>query len=312
MPTTPTDIPSLITYIEETFTANGIRAITGPEAQEAFLSIISIMPPTLFHDLTVSVANGGIGGIANGTVFAEGTFVQDILIALLRQVVPPTYTPPTVSLVSSVDATINKELGAQISPVLTPTFHQNDAGALASWSIQEDGSQISTSAPYTDTNRQLVAATTTYQAFATYSQGACKNDSFGNQSCGGRVIAGTVGSNIITYNAFRALFLGTPDTTPATSDDVRNDATSQILNPQVGTKFVIDVPYLSATVMFAYPATIEDVSIVECDGSRVEGLFTKTLVNVQGANGFTAISYKVFVFTPVERFQTTARYYITL
>ncbi len=90
---------------------------------------------------------------------------------------------------------------------------------------------------------------------------------------------------------------------------------SYVLNPSNGTTFTISIPVGAVKVTFAYPASLRDVTsviYVEGLGADVKGAFTKTLVDVEGASGYTAISYKVYTFVPVEAFGATATYNVTV
>ena len=87
------------------------------------------------------------------------------------------------------------------------------------------------------------------------------------------------------------------------------------INPIVGSQLVIPIALGSTTVAFAYPAALQDVTsvlYVELSNSEVKTLFTKTLVNVEGANGFTQMSYKVYTFTPIQPFQAAVTYRVII
>lgn len=299
-------------YILSTFTANGVRDITGPEAQEAFIGILDLMSSKLQADLGVSVEAGKVGGAKNGATLLAGTTVESVLRTILREAVPPTYSAPTLTLNTSL-TDLNREIGSIISPTFTKSFIQNDGGVEVTRYLTKNGSQIATSIPYTDLNYQLTGSVA-YQLFATYAQGNCKNNSLGTQDCTGRIQPGTASSNVITYNAWRRLFYGTPVSSISTSAGVRSLANSS-LNPLVGTSFVINIPGGSQRVVFAYPAVLQDPSSIkyrEFGGCEVKAIFTKTIVSVEGANGYTSIDYKVFTYQPIEAFQVAANYEVTI
>lgn len=299
-------------YILSTFTANGVRDITGPEAQDAFIGILDLLSPKLQADLGISVEDGKVGGAVNGVTLPTGTTIESVLRTILREAVPPTYLAPALTLITSVTE-LQKEIGTTISPVFTKTFVQNDGGVEVTRYLTKDGSQIATALPYTDINHQLVADVA-YQLFTTHGQGACKNNSLGVQDCTGRIQPGTVSSNIITYNAWRKLFYGVPVSAVLNSTNVRALSNS-ILRPLVGTNFTINIPGGSQRVVFAYPASLQDPSSIkyrEFGNCEIKAIFTKTIVSVEGAEGFTAIDYKVFTYEPIEAFQVAANYEITI
>lgn len=68
-----------------------------------------------------------------------------------------------------------------------------------------------------------------------------------------------------------------------------------------GTKFNITIPAGCKQVVIAYPATVRDISAIADSGAfgtDIKGSFAKQTVEVEGANGYTAIEYKVYVYTP--------------
>lgn len=307
-----TNITDLRNYILATFTANGVRDITGPEAQDAFIGILDLLAPTLTEELIVSVGAGQVGGAFNGDVLTQGEFIEAVLRKILREPVPPTYVLPVTTLNSSV-TTLNNEIGTIISPTFDGLYTQNDGGVAVTRYLTKNGVNIATSSPYTDSS-VVLDSTKTYQTFITYGQGACKNNSLGDQDCTHRIQPGTAASNLIIYNGYRKAFWGVPVVVVNSSATVRALSNGS-LSPQVGSAFVINIPAGSQRVVFAYPATLQDPTSVkykEFGNCEVKGIFTKTTVSVEGASGFTAIDYKVFTYEPIESFQIASTYEVTI
>ena len=68
-------------------------------------------------------------------------------------------------------------------------------------------------------------------------------------------------------------------------------------------------------IVFAYPASIRDVSsVIDVGGmnAEIKTAFTKYEVQVEGANGYTAAAYKVYVMDRAEATTGTNTYTITL
>lgn len=85
-----------------------------------------------------------------------------------------------------------------------------------------------------------------------------------------------------------------------TSGNIRS-LQSSLLNLSNGSNFTINISAGTTNVVFAYPASLQDVTKVEYVqglGSDVKTNFIKTTVNVEGLNGYTAIPYKVYKYTP--------------
>lgn len=309
------DIATLREYITDVFTANGTREITGPDAWDALTGIVDLISPTLQVQLVAQLGSGSVGGVTTGTTFTAGATLESVLRAILIQAIHPTYAAPTA--VENTDTpTLNQEVGSLISATLSYIFTQNNAGAQTGVTLFKNGTQISTAMPYMDASVTLGdSAPVAYQASIAYAQGACINNNLGTPDCTGRIIAGAVNTNTITYNGYRKVFWGVPVAPPASSSDVRGNLSSSALNPANGTQFTIHIPAGSLNVAFAYPATLEDVAsvlYVEASNQQVKGNFTSTIISVQGANSYTAINYKVWVFTPVEAFTEAATYLVTI
>jgi hypothetical protein len=313
MPYPFSNLAELIAYIEATFTANGTKDITGPEGRDALKGIIQFLNPNLLQELIAELGEGGsVGGVYTDDTFAIGTSLEDVLRAILRKAIHPEYEDPTATLASDI-VVYSREIGDIISPVFNGSFDQNDAGGEITRALKRNGTTISASVPYEDTSIEINEVKT-YLLAVTHGQGACKLNNLGDTDCFGRIEAGIVNSNNIIYTPYRKCFFGFPATTPTTSANVRA-LTEDFLNPQEGTQFTINIPIGAVKVCFAYPASLRDVESVlyeEFANTEVKDIFVKTTVNVEGANGFTAISYKVFTFTPVEPFTTEATYNVTI
>ena len=68
-------------------------------------------------------------------------------------------------------------------------------------------------------------------------------------------------------------------------------------------------------MIIAYPATLRDVtSILDVNGlnAEIKSGFTKTEVQVEGANGFDAIAYKVYTMDYAKANDTANTYKVTI
>ena len=90
---------------------------------------------------------------------------------------------------------------------------------------------------------------------------------------------------------------------------------NKTLNPQNGTSFTINIPVGATSVIFCYPATLRAVTSVtytELGNANVTDTFTETNVSVEGANGYIAIPYRCYVYTPSVPFSSSATYVVTI
>lgn len=158
--------------------------------------------------------------IPPGTVIGIGANLWPTIKAMLAPYTHAAYTAPTAGL-SGVTAPNNFEVGQTVNIAFTTVFNQNDAGAETTMDVAKDGTLlVSVGGVYSDSIVVALAAIN-YQAIAHYAQGAIKNDSNGNPDATGRIAAGSVASNTLTYQGYRAMFYGAAATEAATSADAR-------------------------------------------------------------------------------------------
>ena len=88
------------------------------------------------------------------------------------------------------------------------------------------------------------------------------------------------------------------------------------LNPSNGTSFTINIPSGATSVSFAYPDTLRDVdSVIYVEGLNAEiksAFGSPQSISVNGANGFAAIGYKVYTYTPASTYSQNVTYIVTI
>ena len=117
--------------------------------------------------------------------------------------------------------------------------------------------------------------------------------------------------NIFVYAAALAT---DPPVIPTSSAEIKALAKS-VFRPAKGSTFTISVPGGATIVIFAYPATLQDVSrvfYVEGFNADIKRVFTQTTVEVEGDEGVPAEDYRVYSFIPVEAFAYTVTYNVTI
>lgn len=261
-----------------------------------------------------------VGSFKNGDVIPADTSADAIFRKLLQVQIPPVYTAPTISAsVSSGSKAGSYEEGTSVNPTISSSFTKNDAGALTNIVIKKNGTEVktSTTSPATHAETFVVSGTTTFNATATYAEGAVKQDNFGEDYSTGHIVAGSITSGNITYTGYRKYFWGADSKTAAatTSADVRGFANSSTKAAANGTTFTVSVTAGQTRATFAYPATLRDVSsvkYVEMGNDESKVFFNKTTVDVEGANGHTAISYKVYTYIPDQPFPSNMTLNVTI
>jgi len=259
---------------------------------------------------TLTVTNA-VGGFRLGDTIAATDSAWDITRRLLNPVVPPEYDIPTLTLSGSTP--LAREIGENIAPTLTPTFTQNDGGAISEYRLYRGGSAIYTSAiatATTDTEFPLIA-NVTYNSQVDYAEGPIKQDSEGEDYPEGRIPAGTVTSSNVTYVPQRRGFYGvlTDDTIPNTDAFIRALPNS-VMNPANNSQMIVDVPAGARGCIFAYPGLLRaPTSIIQQSlGMNLINAFEQLTVQVPGANGYAPMDYRVYYLLPEFPFASTERY----
>lgn len=248
---------------------------------------------------------GSIGGLNDGAEIPVGTTLDEFIAMLTQKAIPPTYNQPGVTCrVSSGTAAGNYEVGTEISTVIQGTFTQNDAGALTTIEIKKGSDSVlsqASSPVTTDTQTfTLGEGTVSFTATATYVDGPVKENNLGQPDATGQIKAGSKTSSAVNFVGKRNLFYGTGvgSVPEITSENVRA-LTNKKLGPANGITFTINIAVGQQYVIFAYPATLRDVTTVKYEETNDSGMaasFTKTNISVQGANGAAGADYKVFSY----------------
>lgn len=257
-------------------------------------------------DLLTTAAIGNIT-LVNGqaTIAAAGKNLKQVFDTIFVKETNPTVTQPS----ASISAPNNKayEVGTNVTPSYTATlkagtyqFGPATGITATSWAVTDTNSGSATTATGSFT-AFTVEDGTNYKitAVATYEDGAIPKTNTGNDYPAGQIKAGSKSATSAAVTGYRCGFYGTA----TTKDDTINSAFIRGLSgkttaaPAQGNTWTLNVPVGAMRVVFAYPATLRDVnSVLDVNGlnAEIKTAFTKTEIDVEGANGYTAKSYKVF------------------
>lgn len=262
-------------------------------------------------DLSTTNAIGNIT-LTNGmgTVPSAGKNLIETWNSIFVKEKNPTVTQPSVS----ISAPQNKayEVGTSVTPTFTATLNAGSyqfgakdgavgTGVTATaWEVTDTASH--TLAANTGSFDALVVADdTNYKitAKATYGDGNIPVTNCGSDYVAGQIKAGSKSNTSAAITGFRKTFYGTLTTKDElTSDAIRGLTGKSTSALKAGSKFTVSVPVGALRVVIAYPASIRDInSILDVNGMRAEikTAFTISQIDVEGANNYTAIAYKVAV-----------------
>ena len=166
----------------------------------------------------VTAIGVSIGSVNDGDTLLKGMSFTDFAKKILQKRIAPTYTAPSVSLKTNAKSVLERGTSATI--VITPTFTQNDAGAVTGYELFRDGVSIYTDtscSSYTDTISTLSGTSIQYTCKVTYADGAIKNDNMGDPDTTGQILAGSITGTASKINIALKYYYGNSATNTISS-----------------------------------------------------------------------------------------------
>lgn len=275
------------------------------------------------EDLLTTAAIGNIT-LTNGqaTIPSTGKNLKEVFNAIFVEEKNPTITQPSVALTFAQAGAY--EVGTSVTPQysasLNPGSYQYGpaTGVTATaWQITDTASHSADTASG-QFDPVVVADGTNYTitAQATHGAGATPKTNVGNDYAAGAIQAGTKSRTSSAITGYRNSFYGTVESKDAvTSAIVRGLAGKSGKALANGATFNVPIPVGALRVIIAYPATLRDVtSIQDVNGmsAEIKSGFTQSTVQVEGANGATAIDYKVYTLDFANANDTANTYKVTI
>ena len=266
----------------------------------------------LQNDITMAGNYSQIGNLTkdqNGTAtFAtKGKSVAEALTEIFSKRLQPTITSnPAVTLTFGQAKAY--EVGTTVSPTYSASLSSGSytygpaTGITAtSWEISDTAGNTADTASgsFADV---VVTDNTNYKitAKANYGAGVVAFDNLGATSHPEiKIAAGSATKTSGAITGYRNTFYGTvTEKAEVTSTIIRSLSGKSNKALANGNSFTINIPVGAVRVIFAYPATLQDVSSVkDVNGlnAEIKSAFTKSSITVAGAGADTGIAYKVYV-----------------
>lgn len=237
---------------------------------------------------------------------AEGKTLEEVWDTIFVTELPPTVEEPKVTLGAQKFKAY--EVGEKVRPTYNVELSAGKysygpaTGITASaWSVK-DTKGVELTSIVGAFSELVVRDNTSYRitATATHGAGAIPVTNLGNEYPDGRIAAGTKSATSAAITGYRNGFYGTAADKEAAIDSafVRSLANKSGKTPAAGNVWNLAIPVGAMRIVFAYPATIRDVSsVLDVNGlnAEIKSAFTKYTVSVEGANGYEGIDYKVYV-----------------
>lgn len=246
------------------------------------------------------------------TVPAKDKSWYDVFMDAYSQDKNPTITQPSVSL--TANAIKAYEVGTKVTPTYTATFNAGsyeygpETGVtVTAWSVT-DGNETKTTASGSFAEL-TVADDTSYSitATATYGEGAIPKTALDAEYADGKISAGSKSATKGTLTGYRSFFYGVLDTSsveaPLTSAIVRGLTNGGAYNSSK--TFTLNGSATAKRIVIAVPSNstrtgLKEVILTSAMNTPVTDSYVKTAagVQVEGANGATAIDYDVWTYEP--------------
>lgn len=272
-------------------------------------------------DLTATAPVGVVEIPASGstTIAAAGKSLKDVLASILAKRLAPKAVAPTASI-NFTNATKSLEVGTTVTPTYAATFTPGSYTygpatgiEVTAWSVSDGTTTLTTASgsfpELTIGDQAGSPATVSLTATATHTQGAVPVDNLGDEVPGVQIAAGSVSATTSTkLTCYRNFFYGgLPTSTaeaPLTSDFIRGltkggaYAGAKTLTVNAGAQG-------AKRVVVAYPkstarAGLKEVLLTSSMNADITDAYVAQEVNVEGANGYAAIPYTVYVYEPAE------------
>lgn len=264
----------------------------------------------LTKDITITAPIGvhSIPSSGSKTLTSQGMNVQAFFEYLGAEEKNPTKTNPAVTV--NFPQAGSKEVGTTVTPTYTATLSTGSytygpaTGITAkAWEVTDSNSGTASTANGSFTAFTVADDTNyTITAKATYDAGATPVTNLGNPYPAGVIAAGSATKTSGSVTGFRKYFYGSK-TAPVTlnSDNIRGLTNS---SSAVGSSKTFDMAVVEGAnqVIIAFPTatgkTLSKVLDQGAFGTDIVANFVKSTVSVEGAGGYTAVNYDVWVYSP--------------
>lgn len=235
---------------------------------------------------------------------------------------------PTITAQPAVSLTFSQAKAYEVGTVVTPTYSASlSAGSYTyspatgitaqTWEVTNTAGGSATTATGTFDDVTVVDGISyTITAKATYNEGAVANDNLGSPSSPEiKIVAGSASKTSSAITGYRNTFYGTTTNKTALDSDTIRTLTKSGKALANGNKFTITIPVGAVRVVFAYPATLRDVtSVTDTNGlgAEIKSAFTMQEMTVKGAGSDAGIKYKVYVKENADPVKTANTYNVTI
>ena len=256
-------------------------------------AILAMYAKKFTKDVVVNFGGGSLGKYLNGsTIPSKGKTLDEFLLDLVSKSVAPSFSAPSVSIGASPSAGAY-EIGYDPGVVtLNSTYNKNDGGNATSTLFYKSSNVLSA-----NTNSPGPLTTTiSYSVTVNYAAGtSTKKDNLGTPYPNTISIGST--STSLSFSSYSKRYWGgiSVPFNNSTIYDVTALSPSPNADNSGGSKGISATIAISGTqyAYYAYPATNADLTSIMYNNFESINTFTKTIVQIKNAQGYTQ-NYKVY------------------
>jgi hypothetical protein len=256
-------------------------------------AILAMYAKKFTKDVVVNFGGGSLGKYANGTTIpSKGKTLDEFLLDLVSKSVAPSFSAPSVSIGASPSAGAY-EIGYDPGVVtLNSSYNKYDGGNATSTLFYKSGTVLSanTNSPGPITTSVSYSVTVNYAAGT-----STKPDNLGTSYP--NTITASSTSAALSFSSYSKRYWGgvsVPFNT-TTVYDITAFSPSPNADNSGGSKGITATIAISGTqyAYYAYPATNADLTSIMYNNFQSIDTFTKTIVQIKNAQGYTQ-NYKVY------------------
>jgi hypothetical protein len=256
-------------------------------------AILAMYAKKFTKDVVVNFGGGSLGKYANGTTIpSKGKTLDEFLLDLVSKSVAPSFSSPSVSI-GAIPGAGAYEIGYDPGVVtLYSSYNKNDGGNATSTLFYKTGTVLSanTNSPGPITTSVSYSVTVNYAAGT-----STKPDNLGTSYP--NTITASSTSATLSFSSYSKRYWGgvsVPFNT-TTVYDITALSPSPNADNSGGSKGITATIAISGTqyAYYAYPATNADLTSIMYNNFQSIDTFTKTIVQIKNAQGYTQ-NYKVY------------------
>ena len=256
-------------------------------------AILAMYAKKFTKDVVVNFGGGSLGKYANGTTIpSKGKTLDEFLLDLVSKSVAPSFSSPSVSI-GAIPGAGAYEIGYDPGVVtLYSSYNKNDGGNATSTLFYKTGTVLSanTNSPGPITTSVSYSVTVNYAAGT-----STKPDNLGT-SYPNTISTGSTSASL-NFSSYSKRYWGgvsVPFNT-TTVYDITALSPSPNADNSGGSKGITATIAISGTqyAYYAYPATNADLTSIMYNNFESINTFTKTIVQIKNAQGYTQ-NYKVY------------------